>query len=115
MNDKKRDPSFSIFEFRYWMAKRPQSDFAIGKIEQNNGNKDSSDSHIGHSVESRLGIVRLEQQIEKHNNDLKEVKVIAKDFKDHGGQVVDVDDMCFIIETKLGVFNLPSVYTKRSN
>ena len=109
-NRPKRDPSFNIYEFKYWLGKQPNLNigsryFTPKEISQLKGS----------GVESRLGVQRLQKQIAAHNPDLNEgeVNLHAKCFKEDGGTVANVDDLNVIIEMPSGkCFSLPKAYTK---
>ena len=109
---KHKDPSFSIYEFKYWLEKQPNSELKFpGGFIPHTDNK--SVEGIGIKVESRLGIQRLEEQIVKFNEDLEHPIEIAKNFKENGGKVVEQRaNLTVLVETSLGSFVIPKMYTK---
>lgn len=111
-----REPSFSFYEFKGWLAKQPEEDFSLPEFGVIQANKIMGDI-VGKSVESRLGLQRLENQIAEHNADMDQGQVerLAKQFKQQGGVVVEVCDLRLGIDTSLGHFNLPKLYTKLSS
>ena len=108
-----RDPSFSIFEFKYWLSKQPE--FKCMTKHSCNATKHLEEL-VGETVESRLGRNRLQHQIEKHNPDLSEEEVqrCTRTFKEVGGQVKKINDLNLIIELATTSFSLPKIYTKVS-
>jgi len=114
MNRPSKDPSFSIFEFKSWLAKQPEFSCSFDDAKKSNVLSDL----IGNMVESRLGLVRLQSQITSHNPELTPdiVEKRARVFKERGGLVKDVADLALIIELRSGAtFALPKIYTKPSS
>ncbi len=109
MNDNtKREPSFSLHEFRSWLTK--QSQFKMRKKKLKN---DVSENLIGKTVESRLGVKRLEQKITE-NNETKIADILATQFKENNGRIVDVSELNVTIEVEGGKFVIPKIYTKET-
>ena len=110
MDKKKSDPSFSLIEFRSWLSKQrtPKSD------EQRKSKSKTHKEMIGMTVESRLGIGRLEEKISEYNPTTEIADILAEDFKAHGGKIVSVNDQNLMVtlETSSGSFVLPKIYTK---
>ena len=105
-----KDPSFSIFEFRYWLAKQPDFDCSRHtKVPQKVRNE-----CVNTKIESRLGPERLRKQIAAHNPDMsdQDVDKCARIFKEHGGSVKEVDDLNLIVELGESTFAIPRAYTK---
>ena len=109
-----REPSFSIYEFKYWLEKQPDAGLQPTNLAKVYAQKTTGDA-TGCKVGSRLGIQRLENEIAKHNIDLKKTTAInlAKCFKDNDGVIVEMlEDLKVVVETKTGKFALPKGYTK---
>ena len=109
---KHRDPSFSIYEFRYWLEKQPKSELKFPSISKPNRINENTEG-LGVDVESRLGICRLEVEIKKYNETIDNITDLAKYFKENGGKVIEQrDNLMVFIETTAGSFVIPKMYTK---
>jgi len=108
-----KEPSFSIYEFKGWLARQPEANFRLPDISCIQAKKIMGDL-VGIRVEPRLGLYRLKDQIAQHNESLnsESVKTLATAFKDNGGVVGAMHDLCLVIETNKGEFRLPKLYTK---
>lgn len=100
------EPSFSLYEFRSWLTK--QSQFKMRKKKVKN---DTNENMIGKIIEPRLGIKRLEQKIIE-NNKTDIADILAEQFKESGGKIIDVSDLNVTIEVDGGKFVIPKIYTK---
>jgi hypothetical protein len=100
------EPSFSLHEFRSWLAKQGQFKMRKKKVKN-----DVNESMVGKTVEPRLGVKRLEQKIAE-NNDTKIADILAEQFKTTGGKIVDVAELNVTIEVEGGKFVIPKIYTK---
>lgn len=112
MDYPQREPTFSLNEFRYWLNRNKED-----KPERQKSNKIHRDE-TNITVESRLGLSRLSQKILEHNSDtLDQDKAtdLAKQFKEEGAKILVVEDLMAIIELDGTKFNLPKMYTKRSD
>lgn len=107
----KYEPSFSLYEFRKWLDHHELPNLGSEK------KSEEAKQEYNYTVESRLGISRLETQITQHNSSLSEneVKKIAKQFKENKGKLIDVQDLMSIVEVNSTVIKLPSSYTKKSS
>lgn len=114
-NDKsKREPSFSIYEFRGWLSKQPEKTFHLTESNSEEIEPEQNDNLIGERVAPRLGVKRLHQQILEHNQEIDQTKLneVIEDFKEFGGVVTESKDLKFKIKTNLSDFFLPKLYTK---
>lgn len=101
-----REPSFLLHEFRSWLAKQGQFKMRKKKVKN-----DVNESMIGKMVEPRLGVKRLEQKIaESNKTDIADI--LAEQFKDNGGKIVDVTELHVTVEVEGGKFCIPKIYTK---
>jgi hypothetical protein len=109
------EPSFSIYEFKGWLAKQPETDFRLPEFGVIQAKRIMGDV-VGESIKSRLGLQRLEDQITQHNEGLgpSEAKALATAFKEHGGIITEMYDLHIRIKTCKGEFELPKLYTKLS-
>jgi len=98
------DPSFSFYDFKKWIDKHP-CDIEASKIQDK--------EIVGRKVESRIGIKRLNHQIDQDNPELDAIS-LSEHFKSHGGLIIDEAGKLFLIETDLGQFHIPKVYVKYS-
>lgn len=103
---KNNEPSFSLHEFRSWLAKHQEP-----KPKKKRAKTQISEAMIGKLVESRLGIKRLEQKITE-NNQTDIADILADEFKACGGKVTAVSDLLVNVEVKSGSFLIPRIYTK---
>lgn len=101
MDDKK----FSLDNFKKWMSDY-KFDFAASIP------KDSK--LVGKYVESKINSRKLVEKITVKNGDEKEIEILAKEFKKHGGTVIEAyqDDM-LLIETDAGSFTLHKFFIKK--
>lgn len=106
-----RDPSFNLYQFKYWLTKQP--DLELPHASEQSVHNIMGDL-IGTQVASRLGEQRLQKQIAQHNPNLdnKTVNKLVESFKISGGKVVKLDDLNLVIETSDIKFSLPKMYTK---
>lgn len=111
MQEPQREPTFTLNEFRYWLNKN--------KEEQPKHKKPTKihrdETNI--KVESRLGVSRLSQKILEHNAqtlDQEQSDKLAKQFKEHGAEILVVEDLMAVVQVSDVKFNLPKMYTKRS-
>ena len=95
MRKKTKEPSFSLNDFKKWMA---------------NQNEDKTPDIIGMTVESRISIKKLIDKIEPESGDLYEV---AKDFKRHGGCVAEMDGSSLLIEVNAGSFIISRLFVRQ--
>ena len=110
---KHKDPSFSIWDFRDWLEKQPTDELNFPTLVKSASQP--SNEATAEIVESRLGISRLETEINKHNEGLEDIGTLAKCFKDNGGTIIESkNNLTVVIETKSGKFVLPRLYTKSS-
>lgn len=72
---------------------------------------DVNESMVGKMVEPRLGVKRLEQKIAE-SNETKIADILAEQFKDCGGKIIDVSGLNVTIEVTGGKFVIPKIYTK---
>lgn len=105
-DNNKGEPSFSLHEFRSWLAKQGQ--FKMRKKKVKNA---MHESMIGKMVESRLGVKRLEQKIAE-NNETDIADILADQFKEFGGKIVEVTELMATVEVEGGKFVIPKIYTK---
>ena len=107
----RKDPSFSIYEFKYWLEKQPKSELKFPSIAKSDIKHDSI--AMGEKVESRLGICRLEVELLKYNETLENSIETAKYFKENGGKIIEQrSDLTVFVETDVGSFVIPRMYTK---
>lgn len=99
------EPSFSLNDFRKWLSGAKKFDL---KLERRSDSATPSDA----LVECRLGIARLEMQIEKHNPNARNASAIAKDFKEHGAKVVQDNGDNVMLETANFKFEFPKMYIR---
>lgn len=94
-------------EFSSWLSKQGQFNFSLKKKKEN--------PHlVGIKVESRLGIERLKQKIQKYNED-SDFEFLAAQFKKNGGTITEVNDLLIKIQVNDDCFSLPKIYTKKIN
>ena len=102
----RREPSFSLHEFRSWLSKQDRL-----KVKKKKAKNDVSEGLIGRMVEPRLGVTRLEQKIaESNKTDVADI--LAERFKECGGRITAVSELDVTIEVEGRTFNLPKMYTK---
>ncbi|MGZ2997208.1 hypothetical protein ABC669_01230, partial [Pseudomonas aeruginosa] len=58
-----------------------------------------------------LGVKRLEQKIAEGNK-TEIADILAEQFKNAGGKIVDVSELNVTIEVEGGKFVIPKIYTK---
>lgn len=100
------EPSFSLHEFRSWLAKQGQFKMRKKKVKN-----DVNENMVGKTVEPRLGVKRLEQKIAESNK-TEIADILAEQFKTTGGKIVDVSGLNVTIEVEGGKFVIPKIYTK---
>lgn len=112
-NNSQRDANFNIFEFKKWFSDQPDTTLQANGLKKSNANV-ADDQLIGETVSSRLGLKRLETQIQQHNEsiDLDKAILLAKAFKSDHGTVLEANDLNIIIQSSKGQFSLPKIYTK---
>jgi hypothetical protein len=101
-----REPSFSLHEFRSWLAKQGQP-----KMRKKKAKTKLQEAMIGKMVEPRLGLTRLEQKIAESNK-TEVADILADDFKTNGGKITEVNELMVRIEVGSGSFLIPKIYTK---
>lgn len=102
----KREPSFSLHEFRSWLAKQTQP-----KADRSKKHSESCDECVGKRVEARLGIERLKQKIAE-GNQVDNAEALAVEFKEEGGTIVAVKDLLVEVQVESGKFFIPQIYTR---
>ena len=107
-NKNNKEPSFSLHEFRSWLAKQNEP-----KLRKKKAKSELTEAMIGKIVESRLGLKRLEQKISE-NNKTKLADILAGDFKDNGGKIVAVNELLVEVVVESGSFLIPKIYTKNA-
>jgi len=106
MHKNNKEPSFSLHEFRSWLAKQQEPKPRKKKVKSK-----LTEAMIGKCVESRLGLLRLEQKItESNKTDIADI--LADDFKENGGKIVGVSELMVEVEVASGKFLIPKIYTK---
>lgn len=98
-----QDDYLSLDNFKKWMRSQEKSKPPT----TNNWHK----THVGITVESKLPAKRLALKIRVEEG---EVVALSKDFAEHGGTVVDVDDKHFLVEVSQGTFFIHRGYVKKS-
>ena len=115
----KKDPSFSIYEFRSWLDKQPKPELGCPSLQKDKGlNEHIVSMGSQKKIESRLGIERLEEQVVKHNPKMDRATAIglAQYFKENGGTLGgEHENMLVSVRTNRGDFRLPKLYTKPAN
>jgi len=104
MNDSYNgEPSFSLGDFKKWMASQSKpTPKARGHAEL-----------VGMHVESKISIKRLMTKMTADEGDLTE---LANDFRQNGGTIVDSDkDDNVLIEVDAGSFTIPKFFVKKSS
>lgn len=101
-----KEPSFSLHEFRSWLSKQGQFKMRKKKVKN-----DVNENMVGKMVEPRLGVKRLEQKIAEGNK-TEIADILAEQFKNAGGKIVDVSELNVTIEVEGGKFVIPKIYTK---
>jgi len=101
-----KEPSFSLHEFRAWLAKQNEPHTNHRKHRPK-----TAEAMIGKAVDSRLGPTRLECKITEHNNtDI--AGTLATEFKQFGGIITAVSDLLLEVEVRSGRFMIPTIYVK---
>lgn len=91
----RKEPNFSLNDFRNWMSKQ--------KFESVRKSK-----YRGHIVESKLSLKRLVTKMDVDQGNLYEM---AKDFKRKGGTILECDgDNILLIEVRSGTFRIPKFF-----
>ena len=96
MKNKNKEPSFSLNDFKKWMA---------------NQNEEKTPDIIGMTVESKISMKKLLDKIEPETGELYEV---AKDFRTHGGRVSEMDGSSLLIEVDSGSFIISRLFVRRA-
>lgn len=101
----KMEPSFSIYEFKHWLTTQDQLSL---------NRKPEEKQECGFHVSSRLGVQRLESQIEQHNPSMKleDRKLAARQFKQSGGTLIEMHGLIGTVQLESMKFDLPRTYMK---
>jgi hypothetical protein len=102
-NNTRKEPSFSLYEFRSWLSKQGQFNLRKKKVKN-----DVNENMVGKSVEPRLGVERLEQKITEFNK-TEIADILAEQFKETGGKILDVTDLNVTVEVEGGKFVIPKI------
>jgi hypothetical protein len=99
-------PSFSVHEFKNWMAQQPNmSDFFDLKMEQN----DADNELVGREVGAKVSLNKLIQKIHTDEGDVEE---LAADLAENGGIILDVEEKNLLVEVDSGCFYIPRFCVK---
>lgn len=97
-------------KFKKWLNHEPSFDTDI-KFSINVSKSDPSQENK--FVESRIGVEHLKKHIQSYNSlDPNKIAQLSVEFKNNGGVIKESKDLIYLIETKLGSFNLPRTYVK---
>ena len=90
---------FNLNDFKKWMG---------------NQNDNKSKSHmIGLEVESKVSYKKLLSRIVETEEG--EISDVAKDFKENGGIITDIDGSNILVEVDSGSFIIHRMYVKRTD
>lgn len=97
----KNEPSFSLKDFKKWMATQKQPPIEDRRKYE----------LAGVRVESKLGLKRLVTRMSSQEGDVVEM---AREFRRHGGVILEVDsDNVVLIEVDSGTFHIPRFFVKK--
>ena len=104
MDDKRKgEPSFSLNDFKKWMASQNDAPSHHEKARRS--------PYIGLQVESKLGVKRLvHKMLASEDCDVHE---LAQDFRREGGIVVGAEGENLVIEVDSGTFQLPKFFVRK--
>lgn len=92
----KRDLSFN--DFKKWMDKQ--------------GDGSTPGHYLGMKVESKICFKRLLDKIEPQEGELHD---IARDFRRHGGKLLQTDDQAFLVECASGKFTISRLFVRHQS
>ena len=93
------EPDFSLQDFKKWMSENARQSFAVSKTRWK----------VGTEVEPNIGFRKLVNRMEPTEGDVTEM---AKEFKQNGGLIAEVDGLYSRIEVINGSFVVPSNYVR---
>jgi len=94
----------SLEDFKKWVTKQKDN---VARF-----NQPKISNLVGLAVESKLSAKRIAANIISFDGNLHE---ISEDFKNNGGQIVDVDGTTFIIEVSTGGFSIQRCFVKKKD
>jgi hypothetical protein len=92
--------NFSIHDFKKWMMENATNEF----------NLQPQKKGIGVEVEPRVSLKRLVARMQPEDGD---AILMAHEFKDNGGKVVEIDGSLYMIEVANGSFIIPRACVRR--
>ena len=98
------ESDFCIDDFKNWMSSNSLSsrfDFNAKHLLKKG---------IGIEVESKVNLRKLVSKIDPEGGD---ALVLAKEFREYGGRVLDVDGSLYLVEVDSGSFTIPRAYCTR--
>ncbi len=96
----KKDPSFSLNEFKDWMSKN--DDTKINFFESSE-KKEILHEFVGKSASPRVTKQKFLKKIKTDDN----LECIVDDFYEEGGMISEVEDELLFIEVSSGMFQIP--------
>lgn len=94
----KRIEQFNLSHFKKWV--------------NNQNDHESKSNLIGVQVESKITLKKLVSRMETQEGEIEEV---AKEFKDSGGTITEVNGHNLLIEVKSGNFLIHRMHVKKLN
>ena len=101
MDHDPREPSFTLQDFRKWMEANAPDSFNLSKPRL-----------IGMEVEPKVTLKRIIRRLEPEEGD---VEAMAREFKDNGGVIRDVDGPFVMVEVSCGTFIVSKNCVKRKD
>lgn len=101
-------------KFKEWLESQPNTILNLEEKRSSRILECSSSEILNQQVESRLGVIRLEEQIKLHNKLIssKDASNIAYNFKESGGTIVESQGLKITINVSGQLFEIPKMFTK---
>jgi hypothetical protein len=94
--------NFSIHDFKQWMSENATNQFNLHQHKKG----------VGVEVESRVSVKRLVTRMQPEEGDALE---LAREFKENGGKITEVDGSLFMVEVANGSFIIPRGCCRRKD
>lgn len=94
------DGPFSLNDFKKWMSEQKENLFK---------RTSKASDLVGHVVESKLSLKKL---ITKMDPDQGYLQEMAKEFRQHGGTILEIEQNNLLVEVRSGTFRIPKFFVR---
>lgn len=101
---KKKEPSFSLYEFKEWISKQDE----VKNFFENSNSEEILHEFVNKHAVPKVSKQKFEKKVETDDN----LECIIDDFYEEGGTILEVENEKLFIEVNSGMFCIPRFCVK---